>query len=95
LDEAHARLVLRINELVKRRGMTLSHLPDRAAIARSYFWKIMDGSTSPTLGRLCRIAEALEVDVAELLRPVLRPAAVTESERPVRARRRSKPPSRS
>jgi transcriptional regulator with XRE-family HTH domain len=70
LDTIHARLVSRITALAEQRGITLSHLPDRADVARSYFWRLMKGTTSPTLGKMAKLAQALDVDVSELIKPV-------------------------
>jgi transcriptional regulator with XRE-family HTH domain len=70
LDTVHARLVSRIKAIAEQRGITLSHLPDRADMARSYFWKLMNGSTSPTLGMMAKLARALDVDVSDLVKPV-------------------------
>jgi transcriptional regulator with XRE-family HTH domain len=69
MDELHERVIEHIRQLAEARGIALSHLPDRAAVARSHFWDVMAGRKSPTLNWLERIAEALEVDVGELLSP--------------------------
>ena len=49
------------------RKIPVSHLPDRADVARSHFWEVLAGRKSPTLAWIGRIATALEVDAAELL----------------------------
>ena len=67
LDEVHRRMTRRIRELSKARKITLSHLPDRAGVARSHFWSVLAGERSPTLEWLRRIAKALDHDVADLL----------------------------
>ena len=69
MDELHERVIEHIRQLAEARAIPLSHLPDRAAVARSHFWDVMAGRKSPTLSWLERIAEVLEVDVAELLSP--------------------------
>jgi hypothetical protein len=69
VDELHQRVIEHIRELAEQRGIAISHLPDRAAVARSHFWDVLAGRKSPTLSWLERIAVALEVDVGELLVP--------------------------
>jgi transcriptional regulator with XRE-family HTH domain len=66
LEETLAR---RLRELAKERKVPLSHVADRAGLARSYFWLLLDGSSSATLAVLQRIAEALSVEPVELLAP--------------------------
>ena len=48
------------------RGRSLTHVADFAGIARSHFWAVLGGRSSPTLERLVRIAKALDVDISEL-----------------------------
>lgn len=72
MDELHERVIEHIRQLAEARGIALSHLPDRAAVARSHFWDVMAGRKSPTLHWLERIAQALEVDVGDLLLPLLK-----------------------
>ena len=69
VDELHRRVIEHIRELAEQRGIAISHLPDRAGVARSHFWDVLAGRKSPTLSWLERIAVALEVDVVELLLP--------------------------
>jgi hypothetical protein len=66
-DKLHQRLVKRIREIAKRRGLRVSHLPDLAAVSRSHFWEVLALKTSPTLTWIGSIAAALEVDAADLL----------------------------
>ena len=67
MDELHQRVVRRVRELAREKKIPLSHLPDRAAVARSHFWDVLAGKKSPTLKWLVRIAEALDVDPGELV----------------------------
>jgi hypothetical protein len=60
VDVLHARLVENIKKQAERRGILLTHLPDRADLSRSHFWAVMKGSRSPTLGWVTKIAAALE-----------------------------------
>lgn len=66
-EQLHQRVIDRIRELAEARAVAISHLPDRAGVARSHFWDVLGGRKSPTLAWLLRIAVALEVEVAELL----------------------------
>lgn len=68
MDELHQRVVDRIRAVAAERGISVTHLPDRAGVGRSYFWEVMGGRSSPTLSWLARVAAALDVDVSDLLR---------------------------
>jgi hypothetical protein len=67
VDEVHRRLARNIRRLARKRGILLSHVPDRAAVGRSHFFAVLGGERSPTLAWLTRVARALGVDVVELL----------------------------
>jgi transcriptional regulator with XRE-family HTH domain len=67
VDALHRRVIRRIRETAKQRGIPLSQLSDRAAVARSHFFSVLAGEKSPTLRWLGKIAEALHVDAQELL----------------------------
>lgn len=67
VDELHRRLVRRIREIAREKRIPLSHLPDRAVVARSHFWNVLAGNKSPTLKWIGRIAHALDADASELL----------------------------
>ena len=67
LDELHRRVVQRIREQAESAKMPLSHLPDRAGVARSYFWEVMKGKKSPTLKWLNKVASAVDADVDDLV----------------------------
>lgn len=68
MDALQRRVVGRIRELAKRRAIVVTHLPDRAGVTRSHFWRVLNGGASPTLGWITKIAKALDVDPMELLR---------------------------
>lgn len=55
------------------RELPLAHLADHAGIGRTTMWRILDpndtGASDPRLGTLEALAEALDVDVVDLLRP--------------------------
>lgn len=73
MDELHQRVVDRIRKLADERGIPITHLPERARVGRSHFFGVMAGSSSPTLTWLARIAEALGVDVEDLVSASRRP----------------------
>jgi transcriptional regulator with XRE-family HTH domain len=66
LDELHRRVVAAIRERAKQQQIALTHLPDRAGVARSHFWKVVKGTTSPTLRWVAKIAKALGVSALDL-----------------------------
>jgi transcriptional regulator with XRE-family HTH domain len=68
MDEVHQRIAGRIRELAAKRNIALTYLPDRAGVARSYYWSVLAGHASPTIRWLERIAAVLEVDVEDLLK---------------------------
>jgi transcriptional regulator with XRE-family HTH domain len=68
VDALQRRVVARIRELAKVRGIAVTHLPDRAGVARSHFWNVLRGTTSPTLRWVGQISKALAVDPGELFR---------------------------
>lgn len=87
-------LARRIREVAKAKGLALSHLADRAGIARSYLWLLLDGESSATLETIQRLADVLDVEALELLRPATsqpaRLAAASAGEKSGQARRRKK-----
>jgi transcriptional regulator with XRE-family HTH domain len=60
-------LARRLREVAKQKGVALSHVADRADLARSYFWLLLNGKSSATLDAVQRIAEALDVEPLRLL----------------------------
>lgn len=68
MDEVQRRLVTRIREIAAKRRIPVTHLPDRAGVARSHFWEVIKGNRSPTLKWIGKVATALDVDVADLFR---------------------------
>ena len=83
-------LARRLREVAKQKGLALSHVADRAGLARSYMWRLLDGSSSATLSAVQRLADALEVDPASLLIPaatVAQPIPPHPAERPTRQAR--------
>lgn len=70
MSQLQRRLVTRVRDLTGRKGLTLSELPELAGVARSHFFDVLRLEKSPTLAWLERIARALDVDVAQLLKPL-------------------------
>jgi transcriptional regulator with XRE-family HTH domain len=70
VDDLHRRLAERIRALATKRGISVTHLPDRADLGAGHFWRVMNGTASPSLQWLERMAAALDVEVADLVAPV-------------------------
>lgn len=62
-----AVLAKRLRELSDEHGVPLSHWADRAGIARSYFWLLLDQKSSATLEMVQRLAEVVREDPIDLL----------------------------
>lgn len=60
-------LAARLRQLARAKKIPLSHVADRAGLARSYFWSLLNSSNSATLAVIQRLAEALAVEPLELL----------------------------
>jgi transcriptional regulator with XRE-family HTH domain len=56
----------RIRELRKKKGWSQERLADESEMHRSYMWGVEQGRRNPSLRHLTRIADALEVAVADL-----------------------------
>ncbi len=61
-----SRLAERVQMLRKRKGWTVTEAARRAGLSASMLWKVENGQTSLTYQKLMRLAQGLEVDVAEL-----------------------------
>lgn len=57
----------RLREVAAQRKLPLSHVADRAGIARSHFWLVLDGEVSTSLAVVQKLAEVLGVRPTELL----------------------------
>jgi len=77
-------LARRIRELAASREMPMSHVADRAGIARSHMWALLNAERSATLALVQRVADVLEVDPLELLSG--EPVRVARRPRRTRAR---------
>ena len=60
-------LARRLREISAEKSLPLSHVADRAGVARSYLWRLLDGKSSGTLDVVQRIADVLECEPLELL----------------------------
>jgi transcriptional regulator with XRE-family HTH domain len=69
-------LAKRLRELAALHDIPLSHVADRAGIARSYFWTLLDAESSATLEMVQRIAAVLQEDPIDLLIEATRHVAV-------------------
>ena len=66
--ELRRRVARNIRALAEKRGLSLQQLADLAAINLSHFSRALNGKQAFTLDRLAKVAEALDVDPATLLR---------------------------
>ncbi len=60
-----------IRAAAERRGVSLNSLADFAGLSRAGLHFIVTGKKAATLDSLAQIAEALDVEPADLLRPTL------------------------
>lgn len=64
-----------LRRIAATRGLPMAHVADHAGIGRTTMWRILDandrGASDPRLGTLEALADALDVDVVDLLRPTL------------------------
>ena len=66
--EAGLHVATQVREIRKARHLSQRQLASRMQVPRTYISKIENGKAIPTLGSLERLAEALEVDVSQLVR---------------------------
>ncbi|MGV8095998.1 MAG: helix-turn-helix domain-containing protein [Mangrovibacterium sp.] len=57
---------LRLREILKKRGQSISAFADQVGIAQANMSNIVNGKTSPSLDTLERIADTLELPIADL-----------------------------
>lgn len=67
MDALHTAMVAKIRSLAVKRGVPITHLPDRAGVGTGHFWRVLNGTASPTVAWLERIAAVLEVEVSDLV----------------------------
>ena len=62
------RMAKRLKTLRERRGMTQEQLAEKSGVSRTYLARLETGRQDPTLSTLEKLATALKVDVAKLLK---------------------------
>ena len=67
MDALHRKFVRRVRLLMQRKRLSLNRLADFSGIGRGGLSENLAGKSSPTLRTLGRIAEALDVEVRDLL----------------------------
>lgn len=67
-DEVHARVASLIRERAASKKIPLKTLAERAGTSPSHLFAVLNGSRSPTLAWLCRVAEVLGCDPGELVK---------------------------
>ena len=66
--EAGLQVAVQVKEIRRARHLSQRQLASRMQVPRTYISKIENGKAIPTLGSLARLANALEVDVCQLVR---------------------------
>src|SRR5579883_423049 len=67
-EEAGSQVAAQVREIRRARHLSQRQLASRMQVPRTYISKIENGKAIPTLGSLERLAEALQVDVSQLVR---------------------------
>lgn len=62
-------LARRLHQLAEERGIPMSHVADRAGIARSHVWALLRAERSATLAMVQRLASVFGVEPIALLTP--------------------------
>ena len=66
MHQTHKRLVANLKKIRKEKGMSQKVLAESSDMIPSTYSRIESGQVSPGLSTLIRLAESLEVEVAEL-----------------------------
>ena len=66
--DAGLQVAAQVREMRRMRHLSQRQLAGRMKVPRTYISKIENGKAIPTLGSLQRLAEALEVEVRQLVR---------------------------
>src|SRR5262245_37721286 len=74
MSDEDSRLAERVRTLRERKGWSVTEAARRAGLSTSMRWKVENGQTSLTYQKLRRLAEGLEVPVAELFAVEASPA---------------------
>jgi transcriptional regulator with XRE-family HTH domain len=67
-QDAGLRVAAQVKDIRKARHLSQRQLASRMQVPRTYISKIENGKAIPTLGSLERLANALEVDICQLVR---------------------------
>ena len=59
---------MRLKQLREAKGLTQEALPRKAGVSRAYLARLEMGRHDPPLSRLRALAQALKVDVSELVK---------------------------
>lgn len=70
-DDKTREVAAHIRKIRESRNYTQDYLAAKLEMSQNAYSKIELGQSNITLTRLCRIAEILEVDLVDLLRPQL------------------------
>ncbi len=60
-------LGLRVKEIREKRGLSVNELAKHSGIGRGQLYKLESGQANPTFTMLCRLALALQCDLATLV----------------------------
>jgi transcriptional regulator with XRE-family HTH domain len=69
VTELKAIFSARVAALAEDRGLSINRLADFAGVSRGYLSDVLRQTKAPTLRTIARLAEALDVEPWELLRP--------------------------
>jgi transcriptional regulator with XRE-family HTH domain len=72
-EELHQVVAQNLRRVAQARGLPLNTLADLAGVSHSQLYALLAGRKSVTLEWLAKVADALEVEPWELLRPGGRP----------------------
>jgi transcriptional regulator with XRE-family HTH domain len=86
--DARLRIAARLEEARRAQGLTLRFLEDAAQLTRASLSPVFAGKSNITIKTLAKLAYALDLDVADLLKPGPGPKASFQRGRP-RTRRAS------
>ncbi len=67
-EEMRARVGSRIRALAQRHHLPLIHLADKAGVSRATLWSILAGRVAANTDTLVKLATALDIEPATLLR---------------------------
>ena len=70
VGEITAAVAAHVRELRASRGWSLDELAGRSGVSKGMVVQIEGARTNPSVGTLCRIADAFGVTIAQLLEPV-------------------------